>query len=139
MAFRRSSLLIRQSFLTNTLSNCDLYSSLFQLSLVSILFSISQLGLCIVRKPAAFDFFTCLGFWKEVIVAYRRRAEPFHFSFENVLKLTKNAKQLADITCFLLENVNKHGFFEILSSQSILLVPSSPRMKSSNYKKGRKE
>ena len=98
MAFRRSSLLIRQSFLTNTLSNCDLYSSLFQLSLASILFSISQLGLCIVRKPAVFDFFT-------------------YKCIENVLKLTKNAKQLADITCFPLENVNKYGFFEILSSQ----------------------
>ena len=69
---------------------------------------------------------------KEIIVAYRRKAEPFHCSFENVLKLMKDAKQLADITYFPLENVDKHGFFEILSLQSILLVLSFPRMKSGN-------
>ena len=114
------------------MSNCGLCSSLLQLSLASILFSIFLLCLCIVRKPAVFDFISCLGFCEEIIVAYRRRTEPFHSSFENVLKLTKDAKQLADITSFPLENVNKHGFFEILSPQSILLVPSFPRMKSGN-------
>ena len=33
---------------------------------------------------------------------------------------------------FPLENVNKNGFFEILSPQSILLDASFPRMKSAN-------
>ena len=45
----------------------------------------------------------------------------------------KDAKQLAVfIVYFPLENVNKHGFFEILSSQSILLDPSSLLMKNGN-------
>ena len=132
MAFRRSSLLTRKSFLTNAPSNCGVYSSLFQLYLASILFITFLLCLSIVRKRAVFDFVTCLSFCKESIVGYRRRAEPFHGSFENVLKLAKDAKQLADITYFVLENVNKLGFFEMLSPQSILLVPSFPRMKSSN-------
>ena len=114
MTFRRSSLLIRKSFLTNALSNCGLYTILFQLSLASILFSIFLLCLCIVRKPAVFDFITCLSFCKEIIVAYQRRAESFYCSFENVLKLTRDPKQLAAITYFSLENVNKHDFFEIL-------------------------
>ena len=69
-------------------------------------------------------FITCLGFCAEIIVASRRRAEPFHCNFENVLKLTKDTKQLADITYFLLEDLNKQGFFEILSPQWIVLVPS---------------
>ena len=106
---------------------------LFQLSLTSTLFSMFLLCLCIVRKPEVFDFITCLSFYKKIIVAYRRRAVPFHCSFENVLKLSKDAKQPADINYFPLENVNKHGFFEILSPQSILLVPSFQRMKSSNF------
>ena len=33
---------------------------------------------------------------------------------------------------FPLENAHKRGFFEILSPQSIFLVPNSPRMKSGN-------
>ena len=119
MAFRRSSLLIRKSFLTYALSNCSLYSSFFQLSSASTLFSIGDQVLILLPVLV----------FKEIIVAYRRRAEPFHCSFENVLKLTKD-----DITYFLLENVNKHGFFEILSPQSILLVSSFPRMKSGNCK-----
>ena len=130
MAFRMSSLSIRKSLLTNALSICGLYSSLFQLSLAWILFSIFLLCLCIVKKPAVFDFVTCLGFCKEIIIAYQRRAEPLYCSFENLLKLTKDVKQL--ITYFLLENVNKHGFSEILSPQLILLVPSFLRMKSGN-------
>ena len=130
MAFRRSSLLIRKSFLTNALNNCGLYSSLFQLSLASIL--LHTFLLRIVRKPAVFDFITCLSFYKEISVAYWRRAEPFHCSFQNEIKFTKDAIQLADITYFPLENVNKHGFFEILSPQSILLASSFPRMKSGN-------
>ena len=128
MLFRRSSLFIRKLFLINALSNCDFYSSLLQLSLASILFSIFLLCLCIVRKPAVFDFITSLSFCKEIIVEYRRRAEPFYCSFENVLKLTKEGKHLAYMTFFPLENVNKHGFFEILSPQSILLVPSFPHI-----------
>ena len=36
----------------------------------------------------------------------------------------ENAKQLAAIFYFLLDHVNKHGFYKILSQQSILLVPS---------------
>ena len=134
MAFCRSSLLIRKPFLTNSLSNCDLYSSLFQLFLASILFSVFLLCPCIVRKPAVFDFITCLSFCKEIIIAYWRRAEPFHCSFENVLKLTKDAKQLADITYFSLQNINRHGFFKILSlpPQSVLVVPSFLRMNSGN-------
>ena len=132
MAFRRSSLLIRKSFLTSTLSNCGFYFNLFQLSLASILFSIFLLCLRIVRKSAAFDFITCFSFCKEIIVAHWRRAELFHRSIKNVLKLTNDAKQLADITCFQLENVNTHGFFEILSPQSILLVSNFPHMKSFN-------
>ena len=130
MAFHMSSLSIRKSLLTNALSICGLYSSLFQLSLARILFSIFLLCLCIVKKPAVFDFVTCLGFCKEIIIAYQRRAEPLYCSFENLLKLTKDVKQL--ITYFLLENVNKHGFSEILSPQLILLVPSFLRMKSGN-------
>ena len=130
MAFRMSSLSIRKSLLTNALSICGLYSSLFQLSLARILFSIFLLCLCIVKKPAVFDFVTCLGFCKEIIIAYQRRAEPLYCSFENLLKLTKDVKQL--ITYFLLENVNKHGFSEILSPQLILLVPSFLCMKSGN-------
>ena len=39
---------------------------------------------------------------------------------------------LAVIAYFPFENVTKHGFFYILSPQSILLVPSFPRMKSGN-------
>ena len=100
---------------------------LFQLSLPKILFSMFLLCLRIVRKPTVFDFITCLSFYNEIIVAYRRRAEPFHCSFENALKLSKD-----DVTFFPLENVSKDGFFEILSPQSILLVPSFPRMKNSN-------
>lgn len=53
-------------------------------------------------------------------------------NFQNILKSTKYAKHVADITYFLHENVNKHGFFEILSSQSILLDPSSLLMKNGN-------
>ena len=49
----RSSILIRKSLLTNALSKCGLYSSLFQLSLASTLFSIFLLCLCILRKPEA--------------------------------------------------------------------------------------
>ena len=131
MAFRRSSLLIRKSFFDQC-SEQLWPSSLFQLYLARNLFSSLLTGLCIVRKPAVFDFITCVSFCEEIIVAYQRRAEPFHCSFENVLKLTKDVKQLADITYFLLENVNKHGFFEILSRQSILLVPSFPHMKRGN-------
>ena len=41
-------------------------------------------------------------------------------------------KKLTDITYFPLEKVNKHGFIETMSPQSILLVPSFPRMKSGN-------
>ena len=128
MLFCRSSLFIRKLLLTNALSNCGFYSSLFQSSLASILFSIFLLCLCIVRKPVVFDFITSLSFCKEIIVEYRRRAEPFHYSFENVLKLTKEGKQLAYMTYLPLENVNKHGVFEILSPQSILLVPSFPHI-----------
>ena len=100
---------------------------LFQLSLPKILFSMFLLCLRIVRKPAVFDFITCLSFYNEIIVAYQRTAEPFHCSFENALKLLKD-----DVTFFPLENVSKDDFFEILSPQSILLVSSFPRMKNSN-------
>ena len=41
--------------------------------------------------------------------------------------MAKEVKQLADITYFPLKNVNKHNFFDILSPQSILVVPSFPR------------
>ena len=75
----RSLLVIKKSFLANTLRNFGLYSSLFQLSLASILFIVFLLCLCIVRKPAVFDFITCLSFCKQIIVAYRRRAEPLQF------------------------------------------------------------
>ena len=34
--------------------------------------------------------------------------------------------------CNLLENENKHGFFEILLPKSILLVPSFPHVKNGN-------
>ena len=132
MAFRKSSLLIRKSFLVNALSNYGLYLSLLQLSLASIFFSIFLLCLCIVRKPVVFDFITCFGFCKKIILAYQRRAEPFYCSFENVLKLTKDAKQLADITYCLPENVIKHGFFEISFPKSILLVPIFLSIKSGN-------
>ena len=55
-------ILIRKFFLTSALSNCSFYSSLFQLSLAIILFSIFLPYLCIVRKPAVFDFISCLSF-----------------------------------------------------------------------------
>ena len=131
MTFDRSSLLIKKSFLTKALSKCSLYPSLFQLSLVSILFSIFLLCLWSLRKPAEFDFVPCISFCTENILAWLRTA--FCFNFENVSKWTKDAKQLAVfIVYFPLENVNKHGFFEILSSQSILLDPSSLLMKNGN-------
>ena len=118
--------------MTNALSNCGLYSSLFQLSLHSILFSIFMLCLCIVRKPTVFDFITYFSFCEEFVVAYQIRERQFHCSFENVLKLTKDAKQLVDITYFPLENVNNRSLVENLFSQSILLVPCFLHMKSSN-------
>ena len=111
MAFCRSSLLVRKSFLTNALDKCALYPSLFQLSLASILFSI---------------FLVSLHCCKVV------KAQPFHCNFENVSKLIKDAKQLAVIVYFLSENVKKVGFFQILSPQSVFLVPSYPSMKSGN-------
>ena len=88
--------------------------------LFSILFSVFLLCLCIVRKPAVFDFITCLSFCKEPIVA-------ISLQFWKCIKLAKEVKQLADITYFPLENVNKHNFFEILSPPSILIVPRFPR------------
>ena len=129
MTFRRSSLLIRKSLLTNALSKW-LYPSLFQLSLASILFSIFLFCLSILRKPAV--YITCVSFCTEIIIAYRRRAEPFHCNSENISNLRKDTKQPAIIVYFLLENVNKHGYFQILFPQLILLVPSFPRMKSGN-------
>ena len=55
-------------------------------------------------------------------------------------EINKYAKQLAILTAielvignyFPLENVNKHGFLEILSQQSILLVLSFLCMKNGN-------
>ena len=44
----------------------------------------------------------------------------------------RNTFQFILVHYFPLENANKHGFFEILSPQSILLVSSFPRMKSGN-------
>ena len=61
-----------------------------------------------------------------------KRAEPFHCNFENVSKLTKDAKQPAVMIHFTLENVKKHGFFKILSPPSMSVVSSFLRMKSGN-------
>ena len=58
MTFRMSSLLIKKSFLTNALRKCVFYSSLFQLSLASILFSIFLLCLYIVKNPVVINFIT---------------------------------------------------------------------------------
>ena len=78
------------------------------------------------------DFIICLSFCKQITVAYQRTGEPFRCSFKNTLKLTKDAKQLADITYSALENVKRHDFFEVLSPQSILLIPSFSGTKSGN-------
>ena len=67
MAFRRSSVLMWKSFLISALSNCGLFSSLFQLFLASILFSIFLLCLCVVRKPAVFGFIICLRFFNSLM------------------------------------------------------------------------
>ena len=78
MVFRRSSLLIRKSVLANALSNCDLYSSLFQLPLARILYNTSLLCFSIDWKAPVFAVISCLSFCKEII------KESLHCSFENV-------------------------------------------------------
>ena len=56
MTFCRFSLLIRESFFINALRKCVFYSSLFQLPLASILFSIFLLCLYIVKNPVVINF-----------------------------------------------------------------------------------
>ena len=152
MTFDRSSLCryysMMTSFLSNALSKFGFYPSLFQLSLAGILFSIFLLYFWILREPAVFDFNICVNFCIKLIIALRRRAEPFHYNFKNVSKLThlflmhlfstpENRKvfwsfQGVVIGCIgnkwvnqiytttschtqFLKNVNKPGFFQILS------------------------
>ena len=115
MAFYRSSLLISKFFLINALSKCSLYPSLFHLSLTSMLFSIFLLCFCILRKPVVFDFIIRVNFFKRNYHSITKKSRAFYYNFEYVSKLRKDAKQLATIVCFSLENINKHGFFQILS------------------------
>ena len=77
-----SSPVIRKPLLTNSLSKCDLYRSLFQLSLAGILFSILLLCLCIVKKASLYIWFYEL-------------CQFLYSSYNSIEKKRKDAKQLA--------------------------------------------
>ena len=73
----------------------------------------------------------------EVVIAQRK--EQNHFIVNLKMLKTEKGYQKAILLVyfvmhyFLFENENKQGFFETLSRQSIVLISSFPRMKSSNY------
>ena len=107
MTFHMSSLVIRKSFWSIPVY----FSGLF-----SILLSIFLLCLSILRNPTVFDL-SPVSVFKQKLSQHNKEEQ---------------STQVAVVAYFPLDSVNKQGFFEILSPQSILLVPSFSRMKSGN-------
>ena len=144
MAFHRSSLLIRKSFLTNVLSNwllirksfltkalsnCGLFTSLFQLSL-----AIFPSCLCIVRKPAVFSIWSyhLSPFSQRDYCSIPKKSRAILLYFWKCIKINKRCQTISWYNLFPAWECKQTWLPRNFVSIIDLLVSSFPRMKSAN-------
>ena len=109
MAFHSCLVVIRKSFLTNALRKCGLYPGLFQLPLDSILFCISLLFLCILRKLVIFILWLVSVFVQKLL----KHNEEKQSHFIVILKIEKRC-----------QTTSCHGLFLAWEYKQIWLLPN---------------